>query len=147
MCTVLPVKRVSDSELAELRQVGTVKWEPRIWWNFTLTPNIKVFLNIIIWKYSGKIVFFFCRNEVFPCFSLRCKANARGKTRKDGTWPALFLIFVLFYVLFGLCSFVYCLCVYMCTVLLSQGGYPIAVNKYWVTQKNVDTLYSSVSLE
>ena len=54
------------------------------------------------------------------------------KTRKDGGRPALFLIFVLFYVF--LCS-MYCLfyvvicivCVYMCTVLLPPGGYPIAV--------------------
>jgi hypothetical protein len=49
--------------------------------------------------------------EVFPCFFLSCKANARVKTRKDGARPALFLIFVLFYVLFVLCRSVYCLCV------------------------------------
>jgi len=51
------------------------------------------------------------------------------------------LIFVLFYVFFVfyvfLCCSMYCLffdvlcivCVYMCTVLLPPGGYPIAVNK------------------
>ena len=50
--------------------------------------------------------------EVFPCFFLSCKANARAKTRKDGARPALFLVvllyvfFVLFYVF--LCS-LYCL--------------------------------------
>jgi hypothetical protein len=43
--------------------------------------------------------------------------------------PALFLIFVLFYVLFVLCRSVYCL-LYMYTVLLPPGGYPAAVNKY-----------------
>jgi hypothetical protein len=38
-------------------------------------------------------------------------------------------MFVLFYVL--LVFVVLCIvCVYMCTVLLPPGGYPIAVNKY-----------------
>jgi hypothetical protein len=40
------------------------------------------------------------------------------------------LLFVLFYILFVLCSSLYCLCVCMCTVLLPPGGYPTAVNKY-----------------
>jgi hypothetical protein len=31
------------------------------------------------------------------------------------------------YVLFVLCRSLHCLCVYMCTVLLPPGGYPIAV--------------------
>ena len=35
----------------------------------------------------------------------------QGKTRKDGARPALFQIFVLFYILFVLCRSVYCLCV------------------------------------
>jgi len=48
--------------------------------------------------------------EVFPCFFLSCKANARV-TPKDGARPALFIIFVLFYILFVLCRSVYCLCV------------------------------------
>jgi len=58
--------------------------------------------------------------EVFPCFFLSCKANARVKTRKDGARPELFQIFVLFYiffvlfyVLFVLCRSLYCLCVYV----------------------------------
>ena len=67
-------------------------------------------------------------NEVFTCFFLSCKANARVKTRKDGARPALFLIFVLFYVLFVLCRSLYCLFVYMCTALLPPGGYPTAIN-------------------
>jgi len=37
--------------------------------------------------------------EVFPCFFLSCKANARVKPT-DRARPALFLIFVLFYVFF-----------------------------------------------
>ena len=44
----------------------------------------------------------------FSVLFLSCKTNAMGKTRKDGARPALFLIFVLFYVLFVLCS-MYCL--------------------------------------
>jgi len=34
--------------------------------------------------------------EVYPCFFLSCKANARVKIRKDGARTALFQIFVLF---------------------------------------------------
>jgi len=50
--------------------------------------------------------------EVFPCFFLSCKANARVKPRKDGARPALFLIFVLFYVFFVL--FYVFLCCSLC---------------------------------
>jgi len=84
--------------------------------------------------------------EVFPCFFLSCKANARAKTRKDGARPALFPIFVSFYVFFALfyvfvCCSMYCLfcvvlcivCVYMCIVLLPPAGYPIAV-KYIISK-------------
>ena len=49
--------------------------------------------------------------EVSPYFFLSCKAKCQGKTRKDGARPALFLIFVLFYVFFVLCGSVHCLCV------------------------------------
>jgi len=31
-------------------------------------------------------------------------------------------------------------CVYMCTVLLPPGGYPIAVNKYIITYNKVRTI-------
>jgi hypothetical protein len=51
--------------------------------------------------------------EVIPCFFLSCKANAKVKPAKMGGRPALFLIFVSFYVL---CCSVFCLCVYVyCT--------------------------------
>jgi hypothetical protein len=71
-------------------------------------------------------------------FFLSCKANARVKSAKYGARPALFLIFVLFYVF--LCCSMYCLfrvflcivCVYMCTELLPPGGYPVAV-KYIIS--------------
>ena len=51
--------------------------------------------------------------EVFPCIFLSCKANAWGKTHKDGAQPIFFQIFVLFYVMFVLCHSVYCLRVNM----------------------------------
>ena len=60
---------------------------------------------------------------LFPQLQGKCQ----GKTRKDGARPTLFLIFVLFYLLYVLCRSLYRLCVYMCTVLLPPGGYPIAV--------------------
>ena len=49
--------------------------------------------------------------EVFPCFLLSCKANARVKLAKMVARPALFQSVVLFYILFLLCRSVYCLCV------------------------------------
>ena len=65
--------------------------------------------------------------EVYPCFFLSCKANARVKHAKTGHGPQSSLF---------LCCCMYCLfcvvlcivCVYMCTVLLPPGCYPIAVN-------------------
>ena len=68
--------------------------------------------------------------EVFPCFFLSCKANARVKLAKTGHGTHSSQIVVLFYVLFVLCRSVYCFCVYMCTVLLPPGVNPIAVNKH-----------------
>ena len=50
--------------------------------------------------------------EVFPCFFPQLQGKCQGKTRKDGARPPLFLIVVLFYVLFVLCCFLNCLCVY-----------------------------------
>ena len=52
--------------------------------------------------------------EVFPCFFLSCKANARVKPAKTGHGPHSSKIFVLFYVLFVLCRSVYCVCVCVC---------------------------------
>ena len=49
--------------------------------------------------------------EVFPCFFLSCKANARVNLAKNGARHALSQIVVLFYVVFVLCRSVYCLCV------------------------------------
>jgi len=49
--------------------------------------------------------------EVFPCFFLSCKANARVKLAKMGHGAHSSKMFVLFYVLFVLCRSVYCVCV------------------------------------
>jgi hypothetical protein len=60
---------------------------------------------------------------VFPCFFLSCKGNARVKPAKTGHGPHSSQIN----------SDVLCIvCVYMCTVLLPPGGYPIAV-KYIIS--------------
>jgi hypothetical protein len=65
--------------------------------------------------------------EVFPCFFLSCKANARVKLANKGHGPrsstlvcicVVRLLFVLFYVLF------------VCKCVLPPGDNPIAVNKY-----------------
>ena len=49
--------------------------------------------------------------EVFPCFFLGCKANARVQLAKTGHGPHSSKIVVLFYVLFVLYRSMYCLCV------------------------------------
>ena len=67
--------------------------------------------------------------EVFPCFFLSCKANARVNLAKTGHGPHFPKL---------LCCSMYCLfcvvlcivCVSMCTVPLPPSGNPIAVNKY-----------------
>jgi len=71
--------------------------------------------------------------EVFPCFFLSCKANARVKPAKTGHGPhsSKFLCYSMYF----LCCSMYCLfcvvlcivCVCMCTEQLPPGGYPIAV--------------------
>ena len=64
--------------------------------------------------------------EVFPCFSLSCKANARVKLPKTRHGPhsstlvvicVVRLLFILFYV-------------FVCKCVLPPGDNPIAVNKY-----------------
>ena len=49
--------------------------------------------------------------EVFPCFFLGCKANARVILAKTGHGPHSSKIVVLFYVLLVLYCSMYCLCV------------------------------------
>jgi len=64
--------------------------------------------------------------EVFPCFFIRFKANARLQLVKTGHGPHSSKLVVI-------CVVLCIVCVYMCTVLLPPGGYPIAVNKYTVS--------------
>jgi hypothetical protein len=68
--------------------------------------------------------------EVFPCFFLSCKANARVKLAKTGHVPhystlvvmcVVRLLFVLFYVLF------------VCKCVLPPSYSPTAVNKYIIS--------------
>ena len=49
--------------------------------------------------------------EVYPCFFLGCRANARVILAKTGHGPHSSKNVVLFYVLFGLYCSMYCLCV------------------------------------
>ena len=70
---------------------------------------------------------FLTLTEVFPCFFLSCKTNARVKLANTGHGPhsstlvvicVVWLLFVLFYVLF------------VCKCVLPPGDNPAAVNKY-----------------
>jgi len=70
---------------------------------------------------------FLTMTEVFPCFFLSCKANARAKLATTGHGPhsstlvvicVVRLLFVLFYILF------------VCKCVLPPGDNPAAVNKY-----------------
>jgi hypothetical protein len=85
--------------------------------------------------------------EVFPCFSLSCKANARAKLSKTGHGQhsskfvvcvvlfvirSVLLLFVLFYVLL------------VCKCVLPPGVNPTAVDKYINISLNmVEKLYVS----
>ena len=72
-------------------------------------------LQICLFFYLSVIVYVFLDaatlTEVFPCFFLSCKANARVKLAKTGHDPHSSKIVVLFYVLFVLYRSMYCLCV------------------------------------
>jgi hypothetical protein len=85
---------------------------------FLSTCNLCIF--IVMSMYSYCMLMYLLRaswhssvtlTEVFPCFFLSCKANARVKPAKTGHGLHSSKIFVLFYVLFVLCRSVYCLCV------------------------------------
>jgi len=64
-----------------------------------------MYLHRASWHYSATLT------EVFSCFFLSCKANARVKPVKMGHGLQSSKMFVLFYVLLLLCRSVYCLCV------------------------------------
>jgi hypothetical protein len=91
--------------------------------------NCNTMVSIIILHYNIMVLteVFLNLTEVFPCFFLSCKANARVKLVKTGHGPhsttlvvicVVQLLFVLFYILF----------VRKC-VLLPRDN-PTAVNKY-----------------
>jgi hypothetical protein len=63
--------------------------------------------------------------EVFPCFFLNCKANARVKPTTC-TLPNFCVVVCI------VCLVSFCV-LFMCTVLVPPGGYPIAVNKYIIS--------------
>jgi len=52
-----------------------------------------MYLHRVSWHSSVTLT------EVFPCFFLSCKANARAKPAKTGQGPHSSKIFVLFYIL------------------------------------------------
>ena len=79
------------------------------------------------WVFLNLTEIFLTLTEVFPCFFLSCKANARVKIAKTGHCPhsstlvvicVVRLLFVLFCVLF------------VCKCVLPPGDNPIAVNTY-----------------
>ena len=77
-------------------------------------------------------VLFSTLTEVFSCFFLSCKANARVYLAKTGHGPpssliVLFHVLIVFYVLFYVDLVVHVLFVRKC-VLLPPGVNPIAVN-------------------
>jgi hypothetical protein len=75
--------------------------------------------------------------EVFPCFFLSCKANARVKPANTGHDPhsSLFLYCYMY------CFFCVVLCVWG-IVLVPPVGYPIAVHKYIIISSFLNQLLS-----
>jgi hypothetical protein len=91
--------------------------------------NNWVWIRISVWWRSNCTLtdVFLTLTEVFLCFFLNCKANARVKLAKTGHGPhspilvvicVVWLLFVLFCVLF------------VCKCVLPPGDNPTAVNKY-----------------
>ena len=79
----------------------------------------EVFLNLI--------EVFFTLTEVFPCFFLSCKANARVKLAKTGHGPHSSTLVVICVVPF---LFVLFCVLFVCKCMLPPGDNPTAVNKY-----------------
>jgi len=128
--TVFELLMMSDVSMETcwaIRNVGIIDsntWSHLV--GYVYCTLAEVFLNLT----EG----FFTLTEVFPCFSLGCKANARVKLAKTGHGPhsstlvvicVVRLLFVLFHVLF------------VCKCVLPPGDNPIAVNKY-INISNID---------
>ena len=100
-----------------------------------------MYLHIVMSMYSYCMFMYLHRaswhssatlTEVFPCFFFSCKANARVKPAKMAhSQHSCKLLCCSTYCL--LCVILCNVCVVMCTVLLPQGGYPTAVNKYIIS--------------
>jgi hypothetical protein len=109
----------------------------------TLSAIIISGLHCIFNYFFDRILYilYFCNlTEVFPCFFLSCKANARAKPANTGHGPHSFPF--LCCSMYFLCSMYFCVvlcivcfvsfsvlfvCTYVCTELLPPGGYPLAV--------------------
>jgi len=85
------------------------------------------------WGFLNLTEVFLTLTEVFSCFFLSCKANARVKLAKTGhglhsstlvVICVVRLLFVLFYVLF------------VCKCVLPPGDNPTAINKYIISYQN-----------
>ena len=102
---------------------------------FLFDNLIYVFLSVMT-MYSRYIFIYDYPDWSFSVHFPQLQGKCQGRTHKDRARPALFLIFVLFYVY--LCSSMYCLfcvvlcivCVFMRTEQLPPFENPIAVNKY-----------------
>ena len=109
---------------------------------FHINPYLIMLKVTLFMMYGGKSVLypdflFSTLTEVFPCFFLSCRANARVYLTKTGHGPqsSLIVLFhvliVLFYVLFCVVCVVHVL--FLCkSVLLPPGVNPIAV-KYIIS--------------
>ena len=86
---------------------------------YLATEKVKVFLYLIEHTCFTLTEVFLTLTEVFPCFCLSCKANARVKLAKTGHGPHSSTLVVICVVLSIVCK-----CV------LPPGDNPIAVNKY-----------------
>ena len=88
--------------------------------------NLCIFIVRFMYSYCSTTL-----TEVFPCFSLSCKANARVKLAKTGHGPhtsqiSCYLCRSTVFMLF--CC--YCVVLFVCAVPLPPGVNPIAVDKY-----------------
>ena len=72
---------------------------------------------------------FLTLTEVFPCFFLNCKANARVKLAKTGHGPHFSTLVVICVVRLLFVLYV----LFVCKCVLPPGDNPIAVNKYIIS--------------
>ena len=108
---------VSLSKLLEQPHDPCCVLEGHLYINFTGKPNDSLSASNSLSPRNQTVILTYkavdaaTLTEVFPCFFLRCKANARVILAKTGHGPHSSKIVVLFYVLFILYCSMYCLCV------------------------------------